>query len=270
MQIGFVGLGRMGLNMVTRLVRGGHSVVAHDRSADAVARADAAGAKGVSTLDALIDVWRPLAPYGSWSPRRSHGIDGQRARPGCCRPATRSSTAATSNFHDDVRRARGWRPNASTTSTPARAAASGACRKATASWWAASLRSARGSRPIFLTLAPTDGYLRVRRSRRRPLREDDSQRDRVRPDAGVPRVRLMHEASRSTSAPSPVSGTTGASCDPGCWSWRRGRWPGRRSVRAQGLRGRFRRGTLDAARSDRARRSAARDDGGALHALPLA
>ena len=36
MQIGFVGLGRMGLNMVTRLVRGGHAVVAYDRSADAV------------------------------------------------------------------------------------------------------------------------------------------------------------------------------------------------------------------------------------------
>ena len=55
MQIGFIGLGRMGLNMVTRLVRGGHTVVAYDRSADAVARAEAAGAKGVSTLETLIE-----------------------------------------------------------------------------------------------------------------------------------------------------------------------------------------------------------------------
>jgi 6-phosphogluconate dehydrogenase (decarboxylating) len=37
MQLGFVGLGRMGLNMVTRLVRGGHQIAAYDRSADAVA-----------------------------------------------------------------------------------------------------------------------------------------------------------------------------------------------------------------------------------------
>ena len=44
MQLGFVGLGKMGLNMVTRLTRGGHEVVAYDRSADAVARAEAAGA----------------------------------------------------------------------------------------------------------------------------------------------------------------------------------------------------------------------------------
>ena len=33
MQLGFVGLGKMGLNMVTRLVRGGHDIVAFDVSA---------------------------------------------------------------------------------------------------------------------------------------------------------------------------------------------------------------------------------------------
>jgi 6-phosphogluconate dehydrogenase len=44
MQLGFVGLGRMGLNMVTRLVRGGHQIAACDRSPEAVARAEAAGA----------------------------------------------------------------------------------------------------------------------------------------------------------------------------------------------------------------------------------
>jgi len=36
MEIGFVGLGRMGLNMVTRLTRGGHSVIGFDRSGEAV------------------------------------------------------------------------------------------------------------------------------------------------------------------------------------------------------------------------------------------
>jgi nucleoside-diphosphate-sugar epimerase len=38
MQLGFVGLGRMGLNMVTRLVQGGHHVVAFDRNPDQTAR----------------------------------------------------------------------------------------------------------------------------------------------------------------------------------------------------------------------------------------
>ncbi|HEY3244778.1 MAG TPA: NAD(P)-binding domain-containing protein, partial [Phycisphaerae bacterium] len=36
MQIGMIGLGKMGGNMVRRWLRGGHSVVACDRSADAV------------------------------------------------------------------------------------------------------------------------------------------------------------------------------------------------------------------------------------------
>ena len=59
MQIGFVGLGKMGLNMVTRLVRGGHEVVVYDRSADAVRRGEAAGARGVATLDALVSALTP-------------------------------------------------------------------------------------------------------------------------------------------------------------------------------------------------------------------
>src|SRR5260221_3837944 len=54
MQLGFVGLGRMGLNMVTRLARGGHSIVTFDRSADAVAKSVAAGTKGASSLEALV------------------------------------------------------------------------------------------------------------------------------------------------------------------------------------------------------------------------
>ena len=39
MQLGFVGLGRMGLNMVKRLQTGSHTVVAYDRDFAATARA---------------------------------------------------------------------------------------------------------------------------------------------------------------------------------------------------------------------------------------
>jgi 6-phosphogluconate dehydrogenase len=50
MQIGFVGLGRMGGNMTRRLLTGGHEVVVWDRSADAVGAVASAGAKGSSSL----------------------------------------------------------------------------------------------------------------------------------------------------------------------------------------------------------------------------
>ena len=59
MQLGFVGLGRMGGNMVTRLLRGGHEVVAYDRARDAVSAAAGGGARGVDSLEALV---RALAP----------------------------------------------------------------------------------------------------------------------------------------------------------------------------------------------------------------
>jgi 6-phosphogluconate dehydrogenase len=54
MQIALVGLGKMGGNMVRRLLRGGHEVVAFDRSADAVAAVVAEGAKGASSLAELV------------------------------------------------------------------------------------------------------------------------------------------------------------------------------------------------------------------------
>ena len=54
MDIGFVGLGRMGLNMTIRLLRGGHRVAAFDRGAEAVKKAADDGATGAASLEALV------------------------------------------------------------------------------------------------------------------------------------------------------------------------------------------------------------------------
>jgi 6-phosphogluconate dehydrogenase len=51
MQMGMVGLGRMGANMVRRLLRGGHQCVVYDVSAKAVADLAKEGAIGASSLD---------------------------------------------------------------------------------------------------------------------------------------------------------------------------------------------------------------------------
>src|SRR5437870_975646 len=59
MQLGMVGLGRMGANMVERLLRGGHEVAAYDRSADAVR---ASAAKGAVGCNSLADLVKALAP----------------------------------------------------------------------------------------------------------------------------------------------------------------------------------------------------------------
>jgi 6-phosphogluconate dehydrogenase len=59
MELGFVGLGRMGGNMVTRLARGGHRIVAWDPSADAVTRARDSGA---DTAGSLVELAKALEP----------------------------------------------------------------------------------------------------------------------------------------------------------------------------------------------------------------
>ena len=59
MQMGMVGLGRMGANMVRRLMRGGHACVAYDRSAEAVGALVREGATGTGSL---ADLAKRLAP----------------------------------------------------------------------------------------------------------------------------------------------------------------------------------------------------------------
>jgi 6-phosphogluconate dehydrogenase len=54
MQLGMIGLGRMGGNMVRRLMRGGHECVVFDRSADAVNALSAEGASGAATIAAFV------------------------------------------------------------------------------------------------------------------------------------------------------------------------------------------------------------------------
>ncbi len=51
MQMGMIGLGRMGANMVRRLVRGGHQCVVFDVSPDAVKQLAKEGATGAASLD---------------------------------------------------------------------------------------------------------------------------------------------------------------------------------------------------------------------------
>jgi len=54
MQFGMIGLGRMGANMVRRLMKGGHACVVFDRSADAVTSLVEDGATGSSSLAELV------------------------------------------------------------------------------------------------------------------------------------------------------------------------------------------------------------------------
>jgi len=161
MQIGFIGLGRMGLNMVTRLQRGGHSVVAYDRSADAVSRAEAAGAKGVSTLDTLVEelsqpraVW-VMVPSGEPTESTVSAL----AR--VLSPGDTIIDGGNTNFHDDVRRAQVLGAKRIDYVDAGTSGGIWGLQEGYCLMVGGKADVCKRLEPVFLTLAPIDGYLHV-------------------------------------------------------------------------------------------------------------
>jgi len=64
MELAMIGLGRMGGNMASRLLRGGHRVVVQNRSPEPVRAAEAEGAEGATSLDDVVA--RLAAPRVVW------------------------------------------------------------------------------------------------------------------------------------------------------------------------------------------------------------
>ncbi|MBW3555159.1 MAG: NAD(P)-binding domain-containing protein, partial [Gemmatimonadetes bacterium] len=64
MDVGMIGLGRMGANMAARLLKAGHRVVAHDPSAAAIAKVVAEGGVAAGTIGEVRD--RLPAPRAAW------------------------------------------------------------------------------------------------------------------------------------------------------------------------------------------------------------
>ncbi len=64
MQIGYIGLGKMGMAMVAHLLEQGHTVIAHNKSPEAVDEAVKLGALGAKTIDELAK--KLTHPYVIW------------------------------------------------------------------------------------------------------------------------------------------------------------------------------------------------------------
>ncbi len=64
MQLGMIGLGRMGANIVRRLMRGGHECVVHTRNQETVKQLAGEGAKGTASIDELVS--RLAKPRAAW------------------------------------------------------------------------------------------------------------------------------------------------------------------------------------------------------------
>ena len=105
MRIGMVGLGRMGANMVRRLLDRGHECVVYDHAPEAVEAAVRAGAAGAASLEALCTALP--APRVLWIMVPAAAVDAviaaARARLG---RGDVLIDGGNSHYRDDIRRAR--------------------------------------------------------------------------------------------------------------------------------------------------------------------
>ncbi len=104
MDIGMVGLGRMGANMAQRLLEGGHRVVVTDLSADAIARAETAGAVGTATLAEMAEKLPPKRAIWMMVPS---GAPVQSTIDQLAPLLTKGDVVidgGNSNYHDSIRR----------------------------------------------------------------------------------------------------------------------------------------------------------------------
>jgi len=105
MEIGFIGLGKMGMNMVTRLQRDRHRVVVYDRSADLIKQAEGVGCVGALSLADLVGQLK--APRAVWImvPSGAPTEETVQAVAALLHTGDTVIDGGNTRFHDDVRRA---------------------------------------------------------------------------------------------------------------------------------------------------------------------
>jgi 6-phosphogluconate dehydrogenase len=161
MRIGFIGLGRMGANMVRRLLRDGHEVVAFNRTADKTREVAGEGAIPSFSLEELVAkldkpraIW-VMIPAGDATEAQIDELM-QLLEPG-----DTIIDGGNTNFHDDVRRhaklaGKGVHYVDAGTSGGIWGLANGFCLMV-----GGEAEAVAPLEPIFRSLAPTDGYLHV-------------------------------------------------------------------------------------------------------------
>jgi len=104
MQLGMIGLGRMGANLVRRLMRDGHDCVAYDVSADAVKALEAEGASGATEIEHFVA--KLAKPRAIWIMVPAAVVDATLAK---LVPLLEQGDiiidGGNSYYHDDIRRA---------------------------------------------------------------------------------------------------------------------------------------------------------------------
>ncbi len=109
MQLGMIGLGRMGASMVTRLLRGGHQCVVFDMKPDSVKELAGKGATGAASLDDFIAKLNP--PRAVWLMVPAAAVEATlRDVAGKMQPGDIIIDGGNSYYIDDIQRSKELEP----------------------------------------------------------------------------------------------------------------------------------------------------------------
>jgi 6-phosphogluconate dehydrogenase len=109
MQLGMIGLGRMGTGMTQRLLQGGHQVVVYDRAAQAVASISSKGATGSGSLEELGQKLKPPRIFWLMIPAGAPVDDTIQRLGDTIAPGDVIVDGGNSNYKDSMRRAEALR-----------------------------------------------------------------------------------------------------------------------------------------------------------------
>ena len=109
MQLGMIGLGRMGANMVQRLRHGGHDCVVFDVNSSSVGKLVSEGATGAASLDDFVAKLKP--PRAAWLMVPAAAVDKTLQDLAVhLQPGDTIIDGGNSYYHDDIRRASELKP----------------------------------------------------------------------------------------------------------------------------------------------------------------
>ena len=226
MQLGMIGLGRMGGNMVRRLMRDGHQCVVFDLSPENVKHLSDEGAAGASSMEEFVS--KLTAPRAAWVMVPSGDATEQTVLKlaSLMQPGDTIIDGGNSYYKDDVRRSKILAEKGIVYCDVGTSGGVWGLERGYCMMIGGQKETVQRLDPIFNTLAPgmgdiprtpgfdqkhstaENGLPALRALRRGPLREDGPQRHRVRLDASLCRRLRHHEA---TPTPKSCRKTTASS-----------------------------------------------------------
>jgi 6-phosphogluconate dehydrogenase len=161
MELGLIGLGRMGAGMARRLLRNGHRVVVNNRSPDPIKALVVEGAVGAYSVEELVGAL--AAPRAIWIMLPAGDVTEQMIETlvPLLTPGDTIIDGGNTNFHDDIRRAEMLKAHSIHYLDQGTSGGIWGLEKGFCLMVGGDVDVVRRLEPAFITLAPENGYAHV-------------------------------------------------------------------------------------------------------------